>query len=59
MTHSNITPFVEQVYCWIIYSDVLQFLEHAYFFIIFFLAIFGETFVSFLFRMENFIHFSI
>ena len=31
MTHSNITPFVEQVYCWIIYSDILQFKENACF----------------------------
>ena len=34
MTHSNLTPFVEQVYCWIIYSDLLQFMEHAHFLII-------------------------
>ena len=28
-THFNITPFVEQVNCVIIYSDLLQFMEHT------------------------------
>ena len=35
-THSNITPFVEQVCCWIIYSYLLQFMEHTCFLIILF-----------------------
>ena len=55
MSHSNITPFVEQVYCWIIYSDLLQFMEHTYFLFVF--TIDGETIVSFVFGMENFIDF--
>ena len=55
MNHPNITPFVEQIYCWIIYSDLLRFMEHSCFLIVF--TIDGETIVSFVFGMENFINF--
>ena len=42
MTPFNLTPFVKQVYCWIIYSDLLPFMKHAYFLSSVF-TIFGET----------------
>ena len=61
MTHSNITRFVEQVYS----SNSDSFIQiycsswNMHVFKSFVFIIFGETIVSFVFGMENFIHFSI